>query len=424
MKTRLLPWLVLIGCTLGCERTPADVEKWRNAEGGFEKMVEWASSPEESEAVRVRAVQILVEEGQVLRVGPVLESMDEATRSKIVAGVMPTVEKMWSAKDWPKVDAEDANKAGMVKVTGKSESVLAKDAAYQLYPYANTGDQAKIEAILAEWMSQDQDIRNQLGSTTLAQVAPRAGDKGIEMMLAWLDQTDKPAIVIDKIMAANSGDEPNPEINEALAKAVAKRAEAEHPNLSQQTRMSLLRMNDPAIGPYLEKAITDPKTPGAQVDEAMVVYTRAMGERATPFYAKLVSEADGNLRWVAAMRLIELRGKSGVLAAAKALPLEGEIYAEPEPDSFKEETEKFCRMADNELKKQGVESMEETAKSLIASERWPARVIGIRCAQMNEIGTLKADLEAVAGDKQKIPGWGDDTTIGGFASEVAEGLSG
>ena len=412
----------MLACfALACERTPESLEDWRNAEGGYEKLAEWATSSEEPEAVRIRAVQILIEENQADMLVPLMEKVEsDEMRAKLVQGAVPTIEKMWAKADWPKIDPNDA-KGGMVKVEGKLESVVAKDAAYFLQPFAQGESKEKLENILATWMSQDQDVRNQLGSTTLAQVAPRAGKKGVEMMLKWLETTKQPAVVVDKIVAANTEDK-NEEVTAALAAAVAKRAEAEHPKLSEQTRLALLKLTHENLAPYLERAINDPESPADLIDAAMEVYARSMGDRATPFFAKLVAEKDGLLRWVAATRLIETRGKSGVLVAAKALPLETESYSKPKDDSFKTESEIFCNFVDTELKEQGLETAEDVVKNLIESERWPARVLGIRCAGVTKEKSAVPMLEALKKDKTQIPGWGGKKTVAELAKETAAEL--
>lgn len=410
--------LVCIGFAMGCERKPEDLEVWRNAEGGYEKMVEWAQSPEESEAVRVRAVQILVEEHQPNMLQPLFEAIeDPALKAKLVDGAMPTVQSMWDKKDYPKI--EDGAE-GLVKVEGRSESVGAKDAAYFLQPHATGASKDALEAILAEWMSADQDVRDQLGVTTLGQVAPRAGKKGIDMMLVWLETTKQPSSVIDKIAVAAQQDQ-NAELDGALAAAVAKRAEAEHPKLSTQTEVAVLKMNHENIVPYLERAIQDPESPKSLIDACMDVYARIMKERAGPLFAKLVAEKSGLLRWVSATRLIEIRGKAGALAAANALPLEPDSYSEPEDDAFKKESEIFCNFVNSELTSQDVDP-KPVAKQFLGSSRWPVQVLGVRCAKTTGAAELKEDLLAMGKDKTPLPGWGEEKSLGELAAETAAEL--
>lgn len=422
MKVRFW-WFGIIAAVVAfssCERTPEDLEAWRNAEGGFEKMVEWAQSPDEPEAVRVRAVQILIEEHQPNELQPLLQGVeDPAMRKKLVDGALPTVEKMWKTGDFPEVDAKES---GLAKVAGQTEVEGAKDAAYFLQPHAEGATRERLEAIMAEWMSEDQDIRNQIGVTTIPQLAPRAGDKGIEMMLAWLDETKQPAMVVKKIMAANEEDK-NDKITAALAEAIAKRAEAEHPNLSDQTETAMLLVPHEKLAPYAKKAILDPESPVDLIDSAMDVYIKALGDRATPLLAQLVTEKKGLLRWVSATRLIEIRGKPGVLAAAKALPLEGDRYSDDDKHALEKESEIFCNFVDTELKEKGVESAGDVVANMLSSERWPVQMLGLQCARVTREAGAKEAVEALTKDRTVIPHWGKEKkTIGELATDVSSSL--
>ncbi len=416
--------LIIVALALtACERKPEDLEKWRNAEGGFEKMVEWAQSPEEPEAVRIRAVQILIEEHQPNELQPLLEGVDDAAmRKTLVDGALQTVEKMWSKGDFPEVDKE--TKTGMAKVAGRLEVEGAKDAAYFLQPHAEGATRKRLEEILAEWMSEDQDVRNQLGVTTIAQIAPRAGDEGIKMMLKWVNETKQPALVVKKIMAANEDDK-NEKVTAALADAIRERAEAEHPNLSNQTETAMLMVPHENLAPYAKKAILDPESPANLIDSSMDVYIKALGERATPLLAKLVTEKTGLLRWVSATRLIEIRGKAGALAAVKALPLEAEKYSDDEKHALSKESEIFCNFVDTELKEQGVESADDVVANMLSSDRWPVQVIGLQCAKITQATGVKDAVDAMTKDRTVIPNWGEEEkTIGELAEEVSASLTG
>ncbi len=410
--------LLSLGLCVGCERKPEDLEVWRTSEGGYAKMAEWAQSPEESDAVRIRAVQILIEEHQPNQLQPLLEAItDEAMKKKLVDGALPTVQAMWDKKDWPKIDA---GAGGLVKIEGRSESVGAKDAAYFLQPHAEGASQTAFETILAQWMSEDQDVRDQLGVTTVGQVAPRAGKQAIAMMLKWLETTKQPSVVVDKIATASAADK-NTELDGALAEAIRKRCEAEHPNLSPQTEVAMLKMNHENIVPYLEIAIQDPKSPTKLIDAAMDVYARIMKDRAGPLFSKLVAEKTDLLRWVSATRLIEIRGKAGALAAANALPLETASYAKPEDDSFKKESEIFCNFVNSELRSQDVDPTSVVAQFL-GSSRWPVVVLGVQCAKTTGAKDVKETLVAMSKDKTALPGWGEDKSLGELAADIAAEL--
>ena len=139
--TRVLFALVAALLVLGCERKPEDLEQWRNAEGGMEKMVQWAKSSEEPMPVRKRAVEILMEQGNSGEVRDMLDGMKKEgpEREQLVAAAIGVLEKQWAAKDYPTLDESTAKQGGAVKV-GDSKSVMAKDAAYYLHPYAKGED--------------------------------------------------------------------------------------------------------------------------------------------------------------------------------------------------------------------------------------------------------------------------------------------
>ncbi|MFB6375485.1 MAG: hypothetical protein ABEN55_20745, partial [Bradymonadaceae bacterium] len=146
---------------LGCERSPDDVERWRDAKGGMEKMQEWATSSSEPMPVRVRAVQVIIEENAPTILEPTFKKIsDKNARQKLVSGGVETIQKMWDKQDMPTMD--ETTKSGKVKIK-KSKSVQAKDAAYYLQPFAKGKTKAKLESILAEWLSEDWKLRNKLG---------------------------------------------------------------------------------------------------------------------------------------------------------------------------------------------------------------------------------------------------------------------
>ena len=411
----LIASLALAALT-GCERSPDDLEAWRNAEGGFEKMQAWATSPEEPMPVRVKAVQILIEERQTSDLFPTFEGIeDPQAKAQIIEGVLPTLEAMWAKQDFPSMEEVEA-KGGQMEV-GDSAAVVAKDAAFFLQPHAQGQAKEKLEAILAEWMSEDQDLRTQLGSTTIGQIAPRSGPKGVDAMLAWFEKTDKPARVARMIREGASD-----EVKGALAEALRKRAEAEHPELSEELEVAVLETEHDAIVPYLEKAIADPQSPDRLVDGAMDALIRIREERATPFFAKMVGETRGLKRWVSAQRLVELRGKAGVLAAANALPLEMDTYPPVEEEGFKEDVEVFCNFVSTEMAKLGVEGIDDVLIGGLQSERWPVQVVALRCAETTKASGVEPQVEALRSSDQPLPGWGEPTTIGDVAESVAATL--
>jgi len=173
--------------------------------------------------------------------------------------------------------------------------------------------------------------------------------------------------------------------------------------------------------PFLKKCILSKETQPKLVDGCMAHMVRIQGSKATPFFAKLVTERSHLLRWVAAQNIVELRGKAGIMAAANALPLEPKTHTAPADDdewNTKHWTSVFCNYVRGEMKEQDVDSYSDVIKRALGSNRWPVQVVGLQCLMVTKDKNLKADAEGLTKDKTPIPGWDEDMTIGELAKEV------
>lgn len=410
--------LLLVATSFGCERKPEDLEQWRTAKGGMEKMQEWATSKEEPRPVRIRAVEILVEEGEANALKPTLDAVeDKKLRAEMVDHAVPIVEKQWQKQDMPKLSDDVKEQGGAVKA-GASDSVKAKDAAYFLVPYAEGDNKKKLQGILAEWMSTDWQLRNQLGSTTLGQIAPEAGKPGAKALVAWLEKAVQPHVV-----AAMIKKEADDETKAKAAEVLRKRAEEKHPELGPSLEQAILSFGHKGLTPYLKKAITDPNSPNELIDGAMDAMVRNEGERAAPFFTDLVKNRSGLLRWVSATRLVEVLGKPAFTYVAKGLPVEMDSYPGVEETGLKENTQYFCKMYHGEMKDNDVSTVDGQLTRGLSSSRWPARVLALQCARTFKAADLKDKIAELKDDNQKIPGWGEETSIGDLANSVLEELS-
>ncbi|QDG52509.1 hypothetical protein FIV42_17745 [Persicimonas caeni] len=414
----LIVTLLLVATSFGCERKPADLEEWRTAKGGMEKMQEWAQSGEEPRPVRVRAFEILVEEGEGNALPPTLEGVeDEKLRAEMVEAAVPIVVSKWEKQDMPKLSGDVKEKGGRI-AAGASESVEAKDAAYFLHPFAKGESQKKLESIIGEWMSTDWQLRNQLGSTTLGQIAPRAGESGTESLIKWLEEAVQPSTVVT--MINKHGDD---KTKQAAAKVLRKRAEEEHPELGKSLQIALLSLEHEELSPYFKKAITDPNSPNELVDASMDALVRIEGEKAAPFFSDLVKNRSGLLRWVSATRLVEVMGKPAFTYVAAGLPVEMDSYPTADSKDLVENTQYFCKMYHGEMKDEKVESVSDQLTRGLNSSRWPARMLALQCARIFKADDLKDQISALTSDRQGLPGWGEKKTVGDLASEVLEELS-
>ncbi len=415
MKVYLV--LLFLALLIGCERTPDSLEPWRNAEGGVEKITGFAKSEKESMAVREKAIQILVEDEHLGLLEPILKPLPQDVQTKLVAAAMKPISEKWNKKDWPKIQKGATTDTGRMKVK-HSHSAAAKDMAYYLYPYAGAAEKTQIETILAEWTSEDQDIRTQIGKTTLGQAASRAGKKGIDNMLTWIASTKKVATVARKIRKDASK-----EVREQLDDGIRKRAEAAHPNLKEnELEVAVLEAETAAIVPYLNKAIRDPKSPSSLIDGAMDILVKIQGPKSTSLFSELISKRRGLVRWVSATRLIEVRGKSGILLAAKALPLDPSKYDLAKADALKKESEIFCNFVDTEMKKQKVKDISDVLKRGLSSNRWPVKMLALRCVEISKQSALKTQVNALTSDKTALNGFEGIESLGSLAENVASKL--
>ena len=274
---------------------------------------------------------------------------------------------------------------------------------------------------MTAWLSQDHQLRNQLGETTLGQILPRAGDEGFEGMIAWFKESKRPGNIA-KDIRKHADDK----TSARFAKVIAEKAKKAHPEISKELEVVILETEDEAIVPFLEFAIESPKSAPTLADAAMDAYIRIKGVKATPFLAKLVTENEGLMRWVALTRLIELRGTAGVLQGVNALPLDAEGYPAEGKNMLSKEWKYFCNIIKSELEKKDVKDPKPTVERMLGLSRWPAQVLGLKCTEMYEWSSLKPKVEALSEDEQVIPHWtdeeGEPMTVGALASDVAEAL--
>ncbi len=440
--TRLIIALATSSLLLGaCGRKPEDLEKWRNAKGGMEKMVEWVKSKEETPEVRERAVQILMEERQSIMLQQLFSDMKEGPeREKLASVTVPIIESLWASNDLPVIDREAAKASGgNAKVEGGEKGIAAVEAAYFMHPFVSEADKPKLSKIMASWMSADQEVRNQLMDVTLGQTLPLAGLEGMAGMMAWFKSEKKPG-AIARIIRDHADDKTKAE----FAKVVAEVAMERHPEIDAELSTVILETSDEAIVPYLKHALGDPNSPDIIVSDAFDGLARIQGARATPYFAKAVGDMRGMRRWVAATQLISLRGEAGIKQIPTALPLEIEKYDSDGEERLEMNSTYYCNLSkselalnlaekkDPEIKKKelaartkaieensaaAAKAFEPIVAGMLDSPRWTGQALGLRCAQIHKLSALKPKISALTTSEQVLPGWGD-TTLGDFAKKV------
>ncbi|RDV36612.1 hypothetical protein DV096_17865 [Bradymonadaceae bacterium TMQ3] len=403
----------------GCQRTPEDLEVWRTAKGGTEQLATWAESEEEPLEVRVRAVQILIEEGEHARIPRTLDRVeDEAARQAMADGAIPTIETMWAANDIPEL-TDEMKEQGAELVIGDSKATRAKDAAYMLYPYLSEGAQQKAQAILKSWLEKDLELRDQLGDATVAQIVPLAGEGAVELVAPWLKETFQPGRIAASMREFIPEEKQGP-----IDAALAERAREEHPDLKRDLPQAIFNANTAEAAPYFEFAIFDENTSTEHIQAAMEALARVKGKDATNTFQKIITERPGLMRWVAANYIIDTQKRESLPLIASALPTTTEGWDIPREDSFEAATSQVCNLYKGTMEREKVTDFQPVIQELLAMESWPARTLGVVCAGVTNATSLQADVDALSRDRQRLPGWSSRTTLGQLAGQTSSALQG
>lgn len=421
---------VLLG---GCERSKEDLEAWRNAKRGMEKMQTWAASPDEPMEVRIRALEIMVEQYNPSTASETLKKVDnQGDRAKLEKGIVDKVEAMWKTGDYPTVDklrkemgvdtgADQLNfeipLPGPGQVQSFYKGVKAKDAAFHLVQSVQQKKQKeRLQSILADWLSKEWRLRNQVGKVTLAQIVPYAGPEGEKHAMKWLKQTNNFSTV-SRALIDNGDDKLRGKVTDVLVE----RAREQAPEVSDKLAASIIKAEHPNAVSFLEEAVREGYFSPTLLDGSMDAIRKIEGPKSTDFFVGLIESRTGPLRWAAVNDLILARGKSGVLSAAFSLPLDAESYADTDEGRFQNDANWFGNFVASEAKNWDGD-LHSTVTRLLESERWPARVLGLAVVQSAELTDLKSKVESMSDDSQTIPGWKKQKTIGALAGDVANAL--
>jgi len=417
----------------GCERSKEDLENWRNAKRGMEKMQTWAASPDEPMEVRIRALEIMVEQYNPSTASETLKQVDDKEdRSKLEKGIVDKVESMWKTGDYPTVDklrqemgvdtgadqlSFEIPLPGPGQVQSFYEGVKAKDAAFHLIQTVQQKKQKeRLQNILADWLSKEWRLRNQVGKVTLAQIVPYAGPEGEKHAMKWLQQTDDFSTV-SRALIDNGDDELRGKVTDVLVE----RAREQTPEVSDKLAAAIIKAEHPNAIPFLKEAVQKGYFSPTLMDGSMDSIRKVEGPKSTDFFVGLIETRTGPLRWAAVNDLILARGKSGVLSAAFSLPLDAEEYASTDEGRFQDDANWFGNFVASEAENWDGD-LNSTVTRLLESERWPARVLGLAVVQSAELTELKSKVESMSGDSQTIPGWKEQKTVGALAGDVAKAL--
>lgn len=416
---RNLLWsLLVVALTvgLGCDRSPEDLEEWRTARGGIDQLAEWAKDGGEPMEVRVRAVQIIIEEGEDRFIPRILDEIDdEQARQQITTGAMETVREMWEVQDFPEVDEELLEEGGEIALEGLN-SIYAIESLYRLMPYLDDEQQEVGQEILRDWISRDQMVRNQWADVGIPLLVPLAGEGATELVSNWiLDSNDPRSVAASLRRHAPDG------THGPIDEAVVELAREQHPNVEMDLKHAINGAESDAIVPYLEEVIVDEEVSNELFQIAIDTIADVLdGEDAAGVLSTVVKQRPGVLRWAAATAILDAREKAGLKDIAKALPGDDDAFGSE--DEFNQRATYLCNYVNTHVERGDFEEDYDTLVALLEMEHWPAQTLGLQCAARLGAKQLREDVEALSGQSGQIHGWGQRLTIGQFADHVAENL--
>ncbi len=418
VRPGLIILLVAFFCLgLGCDRSPEDLEDWRNAQGGMAQLSQWAQDEGEPMDVRIRAVQIIVEEGADTILPRTLDGINEQERQQILVATMPTIEAMWQEQDFPELTDEMREEGAQIPIED-FVAVRAIDAIYRLMPYLKGEEKEKGQQILRDWMSEDQELRTQLADASIPLLLPLAGDGAAELLSEWIVETYDPR----ELAASLRRHAPDEEAHRVIDAAIAERAKKKHPELTSELEHAVVEAQSDGIAPYLEQLLLDDAVRDELFQAALNTSVEALGEEASPILSQVIKQRPGNHRWAAATNLIDARGVAGLLDIANALPDDSDAYTDGDDDELRNRATYICNYVNTNIERGDIEEDLDVLSELIGAERWINQVIGLQCAARTEARQLSDDIQALSDASTSIPAWGQRVTVGQFAAHVHEGL--
>jgi HEAT repeat protein len=411
----LLSALLLATSSAACKRKPQDLDVWKPsvAKNGQEKLVEWIHSPDELFETRVRATEILLEENLAYAANQALEKASPEDRTRIIDALAPTVDQWCKAND---ASLENYNANTAKQPTGK-------DAAFQLYPFAQGDAKAKFKDCILSWIDNgDYHVRDQMGNAKILQMAEALGPDATPALLKALkaDPRNKPGDIARHLYAIK-----DPNTDKLTAEALVEIARARLPNIPPDIANALLETNHDAVVPFFTEIVPNEAVDGAFRTTAVDRIKIIKGKAALPIFLEWVEKHPGNLRWLAAQAIAESQGKAGLAPLMSKLP-DNDKYGDGDPEGFKIEAQRFCLVEikgdPNDKENPPMEGARPIFLSQLKRGSAPARALALRCLQ--EVGTPddKPAIEPLLDSKEPIPAWGDTKTLGDLAKETLSKL--
>jgi hypothetical protein len=472
--------VALIATLAGCKVTGNDIETWKGTAKGPGKIVAVLLSDNYDPALRTTAALALVEmeRGDINGVAELqraLLRLDEATRQRIVEGLVPDLKRMMRA-------GETAEGAGPAPV-----QVQAKDAAYVLISEAGPKARKELTDAVVTWYAVDFNGRSLAGNYSAEQVVRALGAPAAKQLVEALNaRMPQPALVKTAELISQVGNDatkakaaerlveiertmetdeflawlktkiteelekqepegkPDPKRVEAIAvlnrekfitegalsamkhladqKVVAERllalaaVQSDNPFVVDRRVKALQALEGSVQEEQLDTLLTlalDENNPIQVRDYAFDRVGDVRSKRALPRLWPLVESAsDQRLRWRAGELVLAIGGSDVAAQFFDKLPSAGAEYAPEELEGY---ATRMSQMSPPPL---------ELARTRLQSQAWWDRVIALRLLErrgaredVDRMRKLVQDRTAPRG-----PNWPEGATVGSVAEEALQGL--
>lgn len=434
--------VALAALATGCDKVDHDnIDKWLETENGADKLKKALRSSDNDTDLRAHAAEnlILHPEGQFVEVKDAFENMEESEQHAIMGQLVPRLwEKATSGPDDP------------MKVS--QTNIQAKDALFELRPYADEKTRGKIDEYLIEWLTKFYEGRAQTGRvsgrtiireigkpaaakllqearSTLVKPPGAEGERlkvGDELLvgLAWTGDPEAAGLLMDMV-TKDYKDESLPK------RAIAALHEA-YVEPVTGTPLPAREALAPHIGQLAEVAKNE-SLPGVMNNDAIELIAAVGPPECIQPFLEMASlpTVRRDFRWTGVQRGLRCGGAAAVVPIVETVPvnnwyerglLEKYIWKEI-------------------LGAPGGAKVAEQVRQLLTSQSWVARVTAVEV-----LGVMSAGKDTAAEDAKRIRAlakdrtvlkkwWGDqkdapagkkrpDPTLGQVATEVAGRLEG
>lgn len=381
----------LVLALAACGGTPdeADLQKWSNDENGFQKLAAVVKDKEMPAETRVRALEVVVEKQQELRVRGMIERIADAPDRKAIAAALVD-----------KLEKHVVSKA--------ADQLPAKDTILMLTRYLAPEQLDRVQRSIAQWAFTDitwdtpaADLKTKLEARISASQIADLGPYGLESAAILLAN----GFIAEPMVRYLSGS-PAPQAKGLLVKAMGLFIPA-FLNVNPFYLDALRKTGDPAAAALLFKLYQDQKldqksrdacfSVGAMMLDQPTIKGKPESQPIIDELVKIGSAGNTEDRWLAAANILTIIGGAG-LDQVLALFKDDKSYGD-DPGVTGNSILDMCFAVHDE-------GQPDTAKpaldKALAGGNRVQKVIAVLCAKTIPVAAEKPTLGALAAAKNDV----------------------